>query len=243
MTAAPSAVDLLRMWETGDGLTPPEQALIALGASLPDATRRELARISVGERAARLLALRQALSGPHMNCLVLCPECGQSLEFHESAHDLLDDYHQPDRREFEIEIDEVIVTFRLLTSDDLIAVSDHLDVEAARMALIGRCVLSATTVDGDPVDSLSAEAIADLGEALEARDPLSNIAIALRCDNCGHVWRAGFDIMVFLWAEIVRRAKATLQDVRVLAKRYGWSETDILTMSAARRAFYLEDGA
>jgi len=49
-----------------------------------------------------------------------------------------------------------------------------------------------------------------------------------------------FDIASFFWAEICVQAKRLLREVHTLARAYGWREMDILSMSPARRQFYLE---
>jgi hypothetical protein len=48
-----------------------------------------------------------------------------------------------------------------------------------------------------------------------------------------------FDIVTFLWREIENLAGHLLRDVHTLASAYGWRESDILALSAARRDFYL----
>jgi len=50
---------------------------------------------------------------------------------------------------------------------------------------------------------------------------------------------AGFDIGSFLWAELDAWAARILGEVHELASVYGWSEHDILEMSAVRRQAYL----
>jgi hypothetical protein len=48
------------------------------------------------------------------------------------------------------------------------------------------------------------------------------------------------DVAAFVWAEIESEARRLLLEVDVLARRYGWSERDILDMSPIRRYQYLE---
>ena len=71
-------------------------------------------------------------------------------------------------------------------------------------------------------------------------DPLADIQLDLTCPSCERRWRAVFDIVSFLWTEIEVWAWRTLSDVHTLARAYGWSERDILTLSPTRRQFYLE---
>lgn len=50
---------------------------------------------------------------------------------------------------------------------------------------------------------------------------------------------AQLDTAALLWDEISIRAGALLQEVHRLASSYGWSEEQILALSATRRAHYL----
>jgi hypothetical protein len=49
-----------------------------------------------------------------------------------------------------------------------------------------------------------------------------------------------FDVVSYLWGEIEDWAERLLRDVHSLAAAYGWSERDIVGMSALRRRLYLE---
>ncbi|MHC4352435.1 MAG: phage baseplate protein, partial [Planctomycetota bacterium] len=57
--------------------------------------------------------------------------------------------------------------------------------------------------------------------------------------TCRHKWQKVFDIVTFLWEEISLHAKGLLQEVHSIASVYGWREDDILSMSSARRQYYL----
>lgn len=80
--------------------------------------------------------------------------------------------------------------------------------------------------------------------AVEARmaelDPQGDIELDLACDACGHAWQTAFDVCAFFWEEIEARAKRLLQEVRLLASAYGWTERDVLALSDSRRAAYLK---
>ena len=60
------------------------------------------------------------------------------------------------------------------------------------------------------------------------------------CPECAGIWRVTIDIGAIIWLEICRRAEQIMRDTATIAQRYGWSEQDILRMSAHRRRFYLE---
>ena len=80
-----------------------------------------------------------------------------------------------------------------------------------------------------------------LGAAMEELDPLAFLPLSIECARCKHQWLVLLDIGTLLWQEISVSAERLLQDVHTLALAYGWSETEILSMSDARRKnFYLQ---
>jgi hypothetical protein len=96
-----------------------------------------------------------------------------------------------------------------------------------------------TTTPLDPVE-LPGAVEARLVERIAQADPLADIMLDLTCPNCEQRWQAVFDIGGFFWIEIDNLARRLLRDVHVLARAYGWRESDILAMNAARRQAYLE---
>ena len=75
---------------------------------------------------------------------------------------------------------------------------------------------------------------------LAEHDSSAEIELTMNCPACRNHWQLLFDIMTFLWREITVQAKRLLRDIHILARAYGWSERDILAMSATRRHLYLE---
>ena len=72
-----SVTELLAAWERGLDVPPTERALTLLAAcstEAPDA----LARLSIGRRDARLLALRELTFGAQLTSLAACPACGET---------------------------------------------------------------------------------------------------------------------------------------------------------------------
>jgi hypothetical protein len=62
----------------------------------------------------------------------------------------------------------------------------------------------------------------------------------LCCSSCKRELQAELDIVSFFWTEINSWAMRMLREIHSLASTYGWTESDILAMSAARRQVYLE---
>ena len=90
------------------------------------------------------------------------------------------------------------------------------------------------------MEDLPPEVVRALSEAMAARDPQAEVRLRLVCPACGSDRIALLDVVTFLWTGIRTRAERLMREVSDLARAYGWSETDILSMSPARRRFYLE---
>ncbi len=237
-----SAHDLLRVWEVGEDQRPLDRALTLLATACPEITWDELAALSIGQRDARLLTLRERTSGPRLNGYVECPRCAERLEFEVAVADLRV-AEDPDIGEEtqELVTSGLALRFRLPNSRDLATVLGCQDPSAARNVLVQRCVLEASR-DGVPVPAseLPADVIAGLTQRMSEYDPQAEVLLDLRCPTCDHAWQALFDIVAFFWAELAAQAKRLLREVHILARAYGWSEANVLNMSARRRQFYLE---
>jgi uncharacterized protein (UPF0212 family) len=237
-----SAAELLHAWEQGLAQAPARRALILLGAACPDLSRDALARMSIGQRDARLLALREALFGSQVTGLTACPVCGDQLELAFAVADILAapsaaesaDTHMLAAAGCEVQ-------FRLLNSEDLLAIANAVDIASARRALFARCVVQAHRDDEyTPIDQLPDEVVSAVAESMALLDPQAEVQLTLTCPVCANQWQAAFDIVSYLWAEINAWAMCLLREVHSLARAYGWREADILAMSAIRRHWYLE---
>ena len=114
-------------------------------------------------------------------------------------------------------------------------------IEAGRNLLLSRCVLVVKCEDVElSIDAVPDDVIDAISEQMAQADPQADVQFDLTCPACAHDWQAAFDVMTFFWNEIDRWARRTLHDVHLLATAYGWSEADILSMSATRRQVYLD---
>jgi hypothetical protein len=183
--------------------------------------------------------LREKTLGPLLQGFAHCPQCRASLEFSLDVAAIRQP--EPAAQEYAVSIDDVHVRFRLPNSFDLAAVVGCSGIEAARRLLIERCVLQAQQADQEIPGSLLPDAVIPaLAQAVRETDPQADMQFELQCAECGHTWLALLDIVSFFWAEIIALAKRLMLDVHTLARAYGWSETEILAMNAARRQYYLE---
>jgi hypothetical protein len=128
------------------------------------------------------------------------------------------------------------VTVRPPTIGDVEALS-HTSGES----LLGRCVVHAEHAGESVAPSeLPSSVVTAIDEYLGTADPAAIAELSMSCPSCAHSWTQLFDIASYLWSEISARAERLLNEVHVLARAYGWSESAILRLGPTRRARYLE---
>jgi hypothetical protein len=199
-----------------------------LASALPDRDREALAAFDLAVSDWHLLRLRQALFGSTLAGSTECPDCGERLEIEFDAGATGECPPPPlpytsgaGRR------------FRLPTVGDLLAVATMDASDAAARRLFERCSLDA----GTAIEAMPDFDEVDAGLAALAAERACHLDVT--CAACGKVSRHALDPAEFLWTEIAACAAGLLDQVHELASAYGWSERDILAMSAVRRAAYL----
>jgi hypothetical protein len=246
------AAALLEAWEDGLARPAAERPLALLHATGAVDPSEDPARLPLGQRDSRLLALHATLFGPRLDCAVRCPACNEELEVSMQVEDLRL-AGRSDAAPPPVAADGYEVSFRLPGAEDLARVAAVAETErrrgteaseveaAARRRLFERCVVAAQR-DGEPVDpgSLPATVVAAVSEAMGRADPQAGLRVALECPECGHGWESPFDAAPFLWQQTDRWARSTLLQVHTLASAYGWSEREILALGAGRRRAYLD---
>lgn len=237
-----SASDLLRIWDLGQHRPAWKRALLLLAPVFPNASQRELASLSIGQRNTYLFALRESTLGPSLNAVAHCPRCRQEIEFTVGVRDLCGlDLNRTVEPEYATVAEGIEIFVRAPTTLDLAAVADSADVAQARRRLIHRCIRQASR---DGIDLAIADvpesAVGTVGEFLGSSDPASEVRLGLGCPACDHSWAARFDIASFFWTELSAQVRRILSEVDLLAHAYGWQEADILAMSPIRRQAYLD---
>lgn len=235
-----SVGELLYVWERGVSEPPVRRALRLLAAACPDASVDSLARLSIGQRDARLLTLRQWTFGSVLTTQVRCPNCGERLEVtFDVAQVRVGDEHAI-QETFTLTLDDYELRFRLPDSVDLEAIADT-SIALAAPELLTRCLDRALyRGEEQPLDRLPPSLLDALAQEMARRDPQADVAIGLSCASCHHQWRAVFDVASYFWGELDAWAARLLREVHTLASAYGWSEAEILGMSPVRRQSYLE---
>ncbi|MEI2579948.1 T4 family baseplate hub assembly chaperone [Scytonema sp. PRP1] len=239
-----SAQELLQVWEQGLNQPSVQRALLLLAAACPETSPQLLAELSIGQRDAYLLTLREWLFGSQIASLVTCSNCGDRLELTFSVEDI----RVPQDiilQVLSLDVADYQVQFRLPNSLDLMAIptryTHNQNILAVRRFLLERCLLKVESNSSEqPVSELPAEVMEAVVAQMAEADPQADVQLALCCPACKHKWQAIFDIVSFVWSEINAWAYRILREVHTLALAYGWREADILAMSPQRRQFYLE---
>ena len=233
---------LLHVWEESLGQSLTDKTFRLLAEACDTREYETLSRMSIGERDARLLQLREWMFGKKLHNMANCPACRQPTEWESNTDDLHLQSLPGDLsvRTFSLEKDGYSVQFRLPHSKDISGVIAQQDENSYKTILMN-CVLEANhegkEINGDQLPDQMLEAI---NRQMSIEDPQADIRMSIQCPACGHQWEVRFDIISFLWAEINNWAQRILREIYLLAKAFGWHEADILNMSARRRQFYLQ---
>ena len=233
-TRSLSPQKILDVWEAGRQQHELDRALTLLAAAYPELSRDELADLTIGERDTRLLRLRMVMFGEAADGTSECPQCAERVEF---PIDTVRLAHRENVTETaqEIEVNGTCLRFRLPTSRDLAGVVNTPDQSRGIRQLIEQCVIEPRLPE-----ELSDDVVEALSDAIVEADPQAEIIISLGCPNCRKHWELLFDIAYFFWNEIAAHAQRLVYEIDALARAYGWTEREILSLPAQRRRTYLE---
>src|SRR5439155_8856097 len=134
-------------------------------------SREQLAALTISRRDSQLLELRKRTFGDTLNAFSECPQCGGYLEIHfttpsikiasDESQDVLD-----------VKAHGLTVKLRLPNSVDLAEAISVGDIEHAREALLGRCVIEARRENMTiAADELPQEVIEEINCRMVSSDP------------------------------------------------------------------------
>jgi len=189
-----------------------------------------------------LLYIRMQTFGPQLKSITECTNCNEKLEFEANTTELLETAND-EQKEYDNnwKFNGYEIRFRLLNSQDLAAIAHCNDISSARKILIQRCIQKISQRDNEvKIENLPNNVIEALAEEITKNDSLSLLQYNINCPLCGHALQMTFDIVSFFWDEISAYTKRLLLEIHMLATTYGWTESEILTLSPSRRQLYLE---
>jgi hypothetical protein len=230
---------LLALWEQtlGLGTSTRDDALLQ---ALPD---KAASPRMLGERNTLLLGLHTDLFGSELALLSHCPACGTAAQFSADCDALAAQTPAPDTASSSNHLETYghSIEFRLPDSTDLEAVASAPNDDEFERELLARCVLACSR-GGTPVQAheLPAPVLEALSKHMESLDPAASLSFALECPQCAVHWDARLDIGQLVWQKLQAAAERVLLDVDALARVYGWTEPEVLSLSSTRRAAYLQ---
>lgn len=244
MTTALTPSDLLDLWDAGAPRHDIDRAVLMLAVFAPAVGGDDPAAAPLGVRDAALAGAFVRLFGEEAEAVDACPACGAEVEFAAPCRAIAAAGEAGGPRDALLSLDGgAAVRVRALDSRDLAAAARVGDRDEAERLLLERIV----TAPDDEGDGAAGAALAEAERAavsawLETADPAADVRFDLTCPACATRWAAAFDIAAVLWARLAAEAERLLDDVDLLARRYGWSEPTILALSPARRARYVARG-
>lgn len=251
---------LLAAWEDGARCHELYRPLALLAAALREShsgpAPAGLAALPVAERDLLLVRLREVTFGAELGVFGRCEKCGEPLELTLAANELAAGLEAAAAATAAGPVNwtEAAQRYRLrpVTTEDLAAMLAVPDPDAAGELLLARCVevdgaegdsgppgpghasfAEGTSTPLPPVPSWAASRFAQLHAGAEIR-------CAIDCPACRAHQVLDFDIGRYLWREVCVAARRLIAEVHLLASAYGWAEPDIIALSPARRAAYLE---
>lgn len=238
-----SAFELLKTWEEGIDQPLHEKTLRLLAKACSVGDYKDMGLLSIGERDARLLQLREWLFGSRLMNMTNCPKCREAVEWETNTEDLHLQLLPPELsvKSFKLDKDDFLIHFRLPNTHDITNAIADASNEFDQKKILAGCIIEMSKKGKKfKEDNLPDEVLDALSRRMEEEDPQADISMKIDCPACKHVWEARFDIVSFLWAEIHNWAQRIIQEVALLARSFGWAEKDILNMSARRRQLYLQ---
>lgn len=227
----PTQADFLTLWEIGRLLHPLDQAVLTVEAAFAQEVEN-VADWTIGQRNRALAELHRACFGGSLRGWTACRDCEEQLEFEINARALIETGASSSEQSVFVDGQ----SYRLPTSRDLAALIHERDPIIAARRLLEQCC----TAQKRSANAWNEEQIDAIGQSMAAADPLAEIMLSFDCPSCGSHFEEPLDLPSFVWAEVEGRVRLLLFDVHTLALAYGWSESEILSMSAARRELYLE---
>jgi hypothetical protein len=234
-----NAAILLAAWERALSQPPVQRALTLLSAAWPERSVDQWSQASIGERDSYLLRLRNDIFGSQLEAIARCSRCGERLHINFDSQNIHESQPADAVHNFSLELSHYKLDCRVPTSADLIEIAR--DEENGREKLLRLCV-DARHTNGEALDpaSLPADLLQEVMSRMAAADPQAEIRVDLACPACSQGEAVIFDIVSFLWREIDDWAQRVLMEIHALASAYGWSEQEILGLTAMRRRFYME---
>ena len=208
----------------------------------PALSADQILDLPVGYRDSRLIELRHQLFGSNIVSTANCSACTARLELSFDLEPMIALSKNYTLAPFVFSWDSDQLQMRCPSTRDVLASlsqSSTLNTDSNTISrLLKSCVAddSMKLLDVDWNDTKLQQALI---EKIELHDPLGLIEFQMTCSECHHTFGTTFDIGRFLWSELDAWCQRLLGEIHTLARTYGWTEAEILSLGAWRRQVYL----
>ena len=212
-------------WEAAAGLPRAARGAALVHAAGLAADLDAALDLPIGVAAALAVRAQVDAFGAATDGVLACGACGQELDVPVPLAELRG---EPAAHEAVVQG----LTVRAPTTRDLL-------VAGSADELLARCVHDAS---GAPVDAeqLEDELLEAVDAAAEELAGAAGLVLRASCPECGAPVSAALDPAALLWEQVAAAVPAALAEVAELAAAFGWSERDVLALTAPRRRAYLE---
>jgi hypothetical protein len=224
---------LVAAWEAAAAVPGIARAAVLLHAAGAVESLDEALDLPLGDAAARSAELYAAAFDEVLAGLVNCDGCGELLEVQVPLAALGAPVERATAR---VEHAGATLEVRAPTTRDLLAAAGDPDPAAV---LLARCVSDPAGAAIDPA-GLAPSMRERVDAAAEELAGAATVTVQAACPACGAGVRAAADVADLLWEQVGAAAPSVLGEVAELAAAFGWSETEGLTLSPARRRSYLD---
>lgn len=223
---------LLDLWEEAAAVPPCAVGAVLLHHAGIIDDPVEVLDLPLSQVATLLARVWTSTFGPTADCLIDCPQCGEDLELVLPLEELA----ALPELDSSGSVGSSGLVVRFPATRDLLAVTAASD---PAHELLRRCLADA---DGRAVDpaGLSADLRMDVEATTQRLAGAAAAVVTTVCPACGAPVRVDVDPGEILWQRLRAAVPAVLADVTDLAAAFGWSEADVLALSPARRAAYLD---
>lgn len=218
-----SAAILLDLLDYGMAGSTLKKGRLLLEIAAPDVENH--GDVLIGDRDRIVWSLRPSINDQPAEGLWTCASCGQEMEV-----SFPDDFKIP-------ELKDPVSHVSWEGQDYEIRLPKLSDLEQAQAEAV---LFSPTRLNADaPWDNPEFQKAAEA--ALDTADPGMFVTFQTDCDACGATQENVLNVVDFVWAELNQFGQRATSEILFLAERLGWSEADILAMSAKRRARYVRE--
>lgn len=225
---------ILNVWDYCVGKNQTFKGVALASLVFNEADHSDVLNWSIEKRDVALFHVRKKFFGNQFNNISHCPKCAETVEwdfyFHQMEIPSLKG--TPDNVEISVDVTDYNLMVRLPNSDDLFVNNE--------IQIIQNCILNLNEYKAlSRNQKIPDVLINQINDRFNESCQASNITYNLNCVACKHEWQVVFDIVSYLWKEIDQWAKGFLDQIGLLAKTFGWSESEIINMSENRRNHYL----